>query len=36
MNAAGWPTRMSKPLAAKGVGPCLNHSFNGRLLSPLI
>ncbi|WP_188449203.1 hypothetical protein [Sphingomonas psychrolutea] len=27
---------MSKPLAAKGVGPCLKRGLNARLLSPLI
>ena len=31
MNAAGWPTRMSKPFAAKGVGACLKHVLNTRL-----
>lgn len=30
-NAAGWPTRMSKPSAAKGVGACLKHVLNTRL-----
>ena len=29
--AAGWPTHMSRPLAAKSIGACLKHVLNTRL-----
>lgn len=31
ISTAGWPVRMSKPLAAKGIGACLKHVLNARL-----
>jgi len=30
-DAAGWPMRMSRPLAAKGNGACLKRVLNTRL-----
>lgn len=33
LDSAGWPARLSRSLAAKGVGACLKHVLNTRLSS---